>query len=465
MKPLEPGDPTKVGKYQILGRLGSGGMGRVFLARSPGGRRVAVKLIRSELAGQADFRARFAREVRAAGRVSGAFTAPVIDSDPNASQPWLVTAYIEGPSLGDAVGTHGPMSADTVVALAAGLAEGLEAIHAAGIVHRDLKPSNVVLADDGPRIIDFGIARAADSTWRTGPANVIGSPGFMSPEQAEGRECGPPSDIFSLGAMLTYAATGEAPFGSGPPEALLYRVVHGQPMTNRIPAQLRPIIASCLVKDPQQRPTTGGLLADIDLLRSRAQRPLTNSASKSVETISPTVSLPKNSFTKAQPLSGIFSRKPFASRKWLLASCSALVLAGAIAVGLIVTSGTRMGATPASAASASGAGPAAVVRAFFMAVSNHNWQQAWSLGGKNLNRHPPYNTLSGMASGYRCTVNDEIKTLSVSGQTVSGRFIAHEAHNGVRTEQTYKFSYLVSGNVIKSGHQHLLTGKAPPGCA
>jgi serine/threonine protein kinase len=426
---------------------------------------VAVKLIRSELAGEKDFRARFAREVRAASRVSGVFTAPVIDADPDAPQPWLVTGYIEGPSLGDAVSTHGPMSADAVAALAAGLAEGLEAIHAAGIVHRDLKPSNVVLADDGPRIIDFGIARAADTTWRTGPAHVIGSPGFMSPEQAEGRECGPPSDIFSLGALLTYAVTGEGPFGSGPAEALLYRVVHGQPATSRIPAQLRPIIESCLVKDPRRRPTTSGILADIDLLRSRTQRPLAHSTPKNAETLNTTVNLPENTFPHVQPSPAIRRQKPFAGRKWLLTLCSALVLAGAIAIGFIAFSGTHMGATPASAASTSGTGPAMVVRAFFTAISNHDWQQVWSLGGKNLNRRPPYNTLSGMAEGYRCTVNDEIKTISASGQTVSGRFVAHEARNGVRTEQTFRFSYLVSGNEIRSGRQHLLAGKAPPGCA
>jgi hypothetical protein len=142
-----------------------------------------------------------------------------------------------------------------------------------------------------------------------------------------------------------------------------------------------------------------------------------------------------------------------------------LVLAGAIAFGFTFSSGTHMGAAPASAASTSGTGPATVVRAFFTAISNHNWQQVWSLGGKNLNRRPPYNTPSGMAEGYRCTVNDEIKTISASGQTVSGRFVAHETRNGVRTEQTFRFSYLVSGNEIKSGRQHLLAGKAPPGCA
>jgi serine/threonine protein kinase len=454
VEPLELGDPAWVGKYRILGRLGSGGMGRVFLAQSPGGRRVAVKLIRSELAEDDDFRVRFAREVRAARQVSGAFTAPVIDADPHAPQPWLVTAYIDGPSLADSVSTHGPMPADAVVALAAGLAEGLEAIHAVGVVHRDLKPSNVLLASDGPRIIDFGIARAADSTWRTGSSDIIGSPGFMSPEQAKGLECGPPSDIFSLGAVLTYVVTGEGPFGIGTPEALLYRVVHGQPVTNRIPAQLRPMIESCLTKEPQQRPTTGELLAGSELLRSRAQRTLTESAVNNAKT----VSLPPNDPTKVQPRYWTLNtRQRFTSRRWLLTACAAVVLAGAMAAGFIMTSDPPASFRP---------GPATVVRAFYAAINNHDWRRVWCLwhDAKYRNCRPSQRDLSGVMSGYRCTVHDEIKELSVSGRTVSGRLIAHEAHDGVKTEQTFSFKYLVSDGVIKSGSAPLLAGRAPPGC-
>src|ERR1019366_4678226 len=211
---LQPGDPRKVGPYWLVGRLGSGGMGRVFLARSPGGRQVAVKVVRAELAEQADFRIRFAREVAAARTVSGLFTAPVVDADLDGPVPWLATAYVAGPSLADAVTNHGPLPVTSVLALAAGLAEGLGAIHAAGIVHRDLKPSNVLLAEDGPRIIDFGISRAAQASMLTGTGLVVGSPGFMSPEQAEGGDIGLPSDVFSLGAVLTFAATGEGPFGT-----------------------------------------------------------------------------------------------------------------------------------------------------------------------------------------------------------------------------------------------------------
>jgi serine/threonine protein kinase len=238
-------------------------MGRVFLGQSPSGRFVAVKLIRPELADDPGFRRRFAQEVSAARRVSGIFTAPVVDADPDCLQPWLVTAYVAGPSLQDAIEARGPMPVDSVLTLAAGLAEGLGAVHAAGIVHRDLKPSNVLLASDGPRIIDFGISRAGDSAWLTNAGGVVGSPGFMSPEQAEGGTVGPPADIFSLGGVLAYAATGEPPFGAGSATALLYRVVYGTAATGHVPAQLRRLVERCLAKDPADRPTTDELLAEL----------------------------------------------------------------------------------------------------------------------------------------------------------------------------------------------------------
>jgi serine/threonine protein kinase len=258
------GDPERIGPYRILGRLGSGGMGRVFLGRSGGGRLLAIKVIRPELAEDADFRARFSREVDAAKRVSGLFTAPVVDADVDALTPWLATAYVPGPSLADAIASHGPFAATSVLALAAGLTEGLNAIHAAGLVHRDLKPSNVLLADDGPRVIDFGISRAAEASALTGTGLVVGSPGFMSPEQAEGREVGPPSDIFSLGAVLTFAGTGKGPFGTGPTAALLYRVVHSSPATDNLPDQVRLLVERCMNKDPQQRPTSAQLLTELE---------------------------------------------------------------------------------------------------------------------------------------------------------------------------------------------------------
>ena len=260
---LQPGDPQRIGPYVLLGRLGSGGMGRVYLARSPGGRMVAVKVIRANLAEDAGFRARFAREVSAARKVGGLFTAAVVDADVDGPVPWLVTAYVPGTSLSDAVERQGPLPENSVLALAAGLAEGLIAIHAAGVIHRDLKPSNVLLAQDGPRIIDFGISSAAGATSLTGTGFMIGSPGFMSPEQAEGLTVGPASDIFSLAGVLIYAARGEGPFGSGDTAALLYRVVHGKPNTDNVPENLRPLIKRSLSRDPKRRPTATQFLTDL----------------------------------------------------------------------------------------------------------------------------------------------------------------------------------------------------------
>ncbi len=268
MKPLRSEDPRQVGRYQLLGRLGAGGMGEVFLGQSPGGRLVAVKLIRGELAADREFRVRFAREVAAARHVSGMFTAPVVDADLDAARPWLVTAYVPGPSLAEAVDTQGPLPLSSVLTLAAGLAEGLEAIHAEGMVHRDLKPSNVLLASDGPRIIDFGISRAADATALTRANIFVGSPGYMSPEQALGEEIGPASDIFSLGAVLTFAAAGAGPFGEGTVTTLLYRVAHDRPATDGLPGQLRPLVERCLAKDPRMRPTPGGILTELGTVES-----------------------------------------------------------------------------------------------------------------------------------------------------------------------------------------------------
>jgi tetratricopeptide (TPR) repeat protein len=238
-------------------------MGRVFLGRSAGGRPVAVKIIRDDLASDPDFRVRFGREVAAAKRVGGLFTALVIDTDVDSPVPWLATAYVAGPSLADAVNEHGPLPPASVLSLAEALAEGLSAIHAAGLVHRDLKPSNVLLADDGPRVIDFGISRAAEASVLTRTGLAVGTPGFMSPEQAEGGEIGPASDVFSLGGVLVFAATGVAPFGTGSTAALLYRVVHSTPQLDAVAPPVRLIAERCLAKDPGQRPAPAELLAEL----------------------------------------------------------------------------------------------------------------------------------------------------------------------------------------------------------
>jgi serine/threonine protein kinase len=260
---LQRDDPQRIGPYRLVGRLGSGGMGRVFLGRSAGGRLVAVKVIRDDLAADPEFRARFGREVAAARQVGGLFTALVIDADVESPMPWLATSYVSGPSLADAVSEHGPLPPQSVLSLAAGLAEGLNAIHAVGLVHRDLKPSNVLLADDGPRVIDFGISRAAEASVLTRTGLVVGSPGFMSPEQAEGGEVGPASDMFSLGAVIVFAATGTPPFGAGSTAALVYRVVHSSPSLDHVPPEVRPLAERCLAKDPGQRPTPADLLVDL----------------------------------------------------------------------------------------------------------------------------------------------------------------------------------------------------------
>ncbi|MCX4764167.1 protein kinase [Streptomyces sp. NBC_01275] len=274
MSALEPDDPRSVGEYRLLSRLGAGGMGQVYLGRSPGGRLVAVKVVHSELLRRPEFRSRFRREVQAARSVSGAFTAPVIDADPDADQPWLVTSYIAGPSLEQAVAERGPFAPAEVLALAAGLAEALVSIHSVNLVHRDLKPSNVLLAEDGPRVIDFGIVRSLESDSLTATGLLAGSPGFMSPEQVAGGAITPASDVFCLGAVLAFAATGRNPFGAGPTPALLYRVVHDEPDVDAIadPA-LRSLVSACLVKDPGGRPTPRQILTHVGPVAGALQTP------------------------------------------------------------------------------------------------------------------------------------------------------------------------------------------------
>ncbi|MFD3567717.1 serine/threonine-protein kinase [Streptomyces sp. NPDC058667] len=251
--------PERIGDYVVERELGAGGMGTVYLARSRGGRAVAVKVARPELAVDPHFRARFRAEVEAARRVGGFHTAQVVDADPDAAAPWLATAYIAGPTLSGLVARRGPMGEAPLRQLGAALAEALQAIHACGLIHRDLKPGNIIMADDGPRVLDFGIARALESTRLTSTGAAFGTPGFLAPEQAQGLEVGGPADVFALGAVLVAAAGGQA-FGEGSPMALMYRAVHESPDLSALPGAMRPVVAACLAKDPATRPTPRGLL-------------------------------------------------------------------------------------------------------------------------------------------------------------------------------------------------------------
>jgi serine/threonine protein kinase len=266
-EPLTSDDPRQLGSYQVRARLGTGGMGQVYLAITPAGRRVALKMVRAEFGDDEQFRARFRQEVAAAQRVHGLFTAQVLDADPDAPQPWLATSYVPGLSLRQAVTEFGPLPEDTVVLLMAGIAEALQAIHAAGIVHRDLKPANVILAADGPRVIDFGIAQAAAAPALTGSGSRVGSPRFMAPEQARGQPATAAVDVFALGSLATYASTGHPPFGTDHPLAVLGRVLHDPPSLDGCPPDLRDLIERCLAKDPAQRPPPGDI---IDTCRAMA---------------------------------------------------------------------------------------------------------------------------------------------------------------------------------------------------
>ncbi|MEU7282689.1 serine/threonine-protein kinase [Streptomyces sp. NPDC045431] len=268
MQPITAEDPAWIGPYRLLGRLGEGGMGRVYLARSEGGRTVAVKLILRQLSQDGEFRQRFAQEVDAARRVGGRWTAPVLDADTGAAMPWVATGYIPGPSLSEVVGKdHGPLPEESVRALASGLSQALGAIHSVGLVHRDLKPSNILVTVDGPRVIDFGIARALDAhsaagDVRTRTGAVVGSPGFMAPEQVRGGAITPASDVFCLGAVLAYAATGRTPFGSldSGVHSVMYRIVQEEPDLTGVPPRLAGLVRACLIKDPAGRPSVAELI-------------------------------------------------------------------------------------------------------------------------------------------------------------------------------------------------------------
>ncbi len=279
--PLRPDDPTRIGHYRLTARLGSGGMGVVYLGVAWDGSQVAIKVLRPELAGDQEFRRRFGREVAALVRVKGACTVRVIEADSQSSTPFVVTEYAQGPSLSEHIDKHGSADPGMLYGLATGLAEALTVIHAAGIMHRDLKPSNIILTDAGPKVIDFGIARGQDTTGMTKTGMMVGSMGFMAPEQISGHP-GPAADIFAWGVTVAYAATGRSPFGAGNAHSILYRIMYGDPEIAAVPDSLRPLVEAALGKDPQSRPTAQQLL---DRLTS-ASRPAERGADAPTQVIS-----------------------------------------------------------------------------------------------------------------------------------------------------------------------------------
>lgn len=256
MMRLRREDPRVVGSFRLHRRLGAGGMGVVYLGSDKKGQRVALKVIRPDLAEDQEFRSRFAREVSAARRIRGGCTARLVAADLEAERPWFATQYVPGPSLHDKVADEGPLSAADTAAVGAALSEGLVAVHEAGVVHRDLKPSNILLSPKGPRIIDFGIAWATGASTLTHVGTAVGSPGFLAPEQVRGAAVTPATDVFSLGATLAYASTGDSPFGHGSSEVMLYRVVHEEAQLHGVPDALAPLVRACLAKDPEDRPST-----------------------------------------------------------------------------------------------------------------------------------------------------------------------------------------------------------------
>jgi serine/threonine protein kinase len=264
LEPLRQWDPERIGPYSLLGTLGAGAMGRVYLGRSKAGRLVAVKTIKIEFAEEAGFRTRFAHEVAAARQVSGVFTAAVVAADPEADMPWLATAYVPAPSLSQLVRVCGPLPVPAARWLAAGCAEALESIHSAGLVHRDLKPSNVLVSPDGPRVIDFGVARAAERIQLTVTSGAVGTPAYMAPEQArDTRQASLASDVFSLGATLLFAVTGHAPYRGETVMDILVRLATEPPDLTGLPEELADIVTACLERSPRQRPTSAAVLAQL----------------------------------------------------------------------------------------------------------------------------------------------------------------------------------------------------------
>jgi serine/threonine protein kinase len=291
MEPLQPGDPSQVGSYRLLNRLGAGGMGQVYLGTTPGGRLVAVKVIRADVTADPEYRRRLAREVQAARSVGGFHTAHVVDANFDADPPWMVTAFIAGPSLQAAVRDNGPLTVAATAALGAALAEGLAAIHGCGLLHRDLKPGNIIMATDGPRIIDFGIARPLGASTLTGRDVLVGTYSYMSPEQYRGDPLTPASDVFALGCVLAFAATGRAPFEAETTYQVMYNVLESEPRLGETgPGPFRGVVEQCLAKDHRRRPALADVVAELSKGVSEAGQVPTQAISPLL--IPPTLAVP-----------------------------------------------------------------------------------------------------------------------------------------------------------------------------
>lgn len=366
-----------IGGYTLVERLGSGGMGVVYLARSASGRQVAVKVVHAQHALDEEFRARFRQEIAAVRRVSGAFTAPVVDADPDADQPWMATLYVPGPTLAEAVDRQGPLGGRELRALALGLVEALRDIHQAGVVHRDLKPSNVLIAEDGPRVIDFGISRAADNQALTVTGRLIGTPPFMSPEQfASPKDVTPASDVFSLGSLLVYAATGTRPFDGASPYMTGYQVMHEAPTLDGVPEPLRAIATRCLDKDPTARPTPTELHALLQTLPDVSPPVAPEAATPPEPTTTTTTSPP-----------------PARRRRTLIALATALaVTALAVTASHMLSSHTAASGTPTASTSSTSGSRTAVLPA--------RWRPWQSSLTRTFNGAPPlYASQSGCVAG------------------------------------------------------------------
>ena len=310
--------PEYAGHYRLESCLGSGGMGVVHLARSTSGMKLAVKVVHAEFARDPEFRGRFRQEVAAARRVSGAFTASVVDADPEAERPWMATLFIPGPTLSDQVKRNGSMEPAQLRRLMAGLAEALRDIHRVGVVHRDLKPSNVLLAEDGPKVIDFGISRPKDSELRTETGKLIGTPPFMAPEQfRRPREVGPAADVFALGSVMVHAATGRGPFDSDSPYVVAYQVVHDEPDLTGVPENLAPLVLRCLAKEPEDRPTPDELMRE---LRSVAASYVTQAFIPAQRTVDTPAPVPHSAEPERRPRRSL--------RKWVALTAGAVGLVG-----------------------------------------------------------------------------------------------------------------------------------------